>query len=89
MSGDSPDELESRWRIIGETVCFERLARGDAVIAGTGLRQEHAERVIEDIREREMRRRYESLKPLVISGEAGPDQMTEFRELAGKLKGRG
>ena len=88
LSGDSPAELESRWREIGETVCFERLARGDAVIAGTGLRAEHAERVLGDIRERAMRRRYEILKPLVISGEAEPEQAAEFRELAGKLKGR-
>jgi len=88
MSGDSPSELESRWREIGETVCFERIARGDAVIAGTGLKPEHAEKVLGEIRERAMRRRYEFLKPLVISGEAGSDQAAEFRELAGKLKGR-
>ena len=88
MSGDSPAELESRWREIGETVCFERLARGDAVVDGTGLRPEFAEKVLGDIRERALRRRYELLKPLVISGEAKPDQATEFRELAGKLKGR-
>ena len=87
MSGDSPEDLESRWREIGEMVCFERVARGDAVIAGTGLRPEHAERVLGDIRERAMRRRYEFLKPLVISGEAEAEQTAEFRELAQKLKG--
>ncbi|MCL2683993.1 MAG: DNA primase [Synergistaceae bacterium] len=88
MSGDSPVDLESRWRAIGETVCFERVARGDAVIAATGLKPEQAEKVLGDIRERAMRRKYEFLKPLVISGEAEPNQAAEFRELAGKLKGR-
>ena len=87
-SGDSPAELEARWRAIGETKCFERLARGDAVIAGIGLRREHAEKVLGDIQDRTMRRRYELLKPQVISGEAGPERTAEFRELAAKLKGR-
>ena len=89
VSGDTPEELESRWRAIGETVCFERVARGDAVTAATGLGLRHAERVLEDIRKRAIRRKYEFLKPLVISGEAKPDQVAAFRELAGKLKGRG
>jgi DNA primase len=88
VSGDSSAELESRWRAMGETACFERIARGDAVIAQTGLKSEHAGRVLEDIRDRAMRRRYELLKPLVISGDADPDQAAEFRGLAGKLKGR-
>jgi DNA primase len=88
VSGDSPEELESRWRTIGETLCFERIARGDAVIARAGLESEHADRVMDDIRVRSMRRRYEFLKPLVIRGEADPSETSEFRELAGKLKGR-
>jgi DNA primase len=88
VSGDSPEELEARWRAMGETVCFERVARGDAVAISAGLRSEHAEKIAEDIRLRAMRRRYEFLKPLVIRGDADGSQAAEFRELAGKLKGR-
>jgi hypothetical protein len=88
VSGDSPDDLEPRWRAMGETLCFKRLARGDAVITETGLKPEHAGRMAEDIRNRAMRRRYEFLKPMVIRGEAASSEVAEFRELAGKLKGR-
>jgi DNA primase len=87
-SGDSTSELESRWRVMGETLCLERIARGDAVVAETGLKAEHAEHVVNDIGRCATRRRYEFLKPLVIRGDAAPGEVTEFRELAKKLKGR-
>jgi DNA primase len=88
LSGDTPGELEERWRSLGETVCLERLVRGDAIVASTGLKSGHAEKLVEDIRGFAMRRRYDHLKPLVIRGDASPEQMREFRGLAAKLKGR-
>jgi DNA primase len=88
VSGDTPGELEPRWRALGEQICFERLARGNAVIDETGLRSEHADKIIEDIRVCAMRRRFDALKPLVIRGEAGKDETAEYHELARKLKGR-
>ncbi|MDR2780057.1 MAG: DNA primase [Synergistaceae bacterium] len=88
VSGDAPDELESRWRALGERICFERLARGDAVIGETGLKPEHADKIIEDIRVCAARRRLEVLKPLVIRGEAEKNEAAEYHELVKKLKGR-
>jgi DNA primase len=88
VAGDMPEELESRWRAMGEALCFERIARGDAVVSETGLKPEHADRVVGEIRDRAMLRRYELLKPLVIRGETSPGELAEFRELAVKLKGR-
>ncbi|MDR1508753.1 MAG: hypothetical protein LBS53_03870, partial [Synergistaceae bacterium] len=81
-------ELEPRWRALGERICFERLARGDAVIEETGLKPEHADKIIDDIRAGAMRRRFDALKPLVIRGEAGKDESAEYHELVRKLKGR-
>ena len=88
VSGDAPDELESRWRALGERKCFERLARGDAIIGENGLKPEHAGKIIEDIRVCAMRRRLDALKPLVIRGDAGKDETAEYHELVRKLKGR-
>jgi DNA primase len=89
VSGDTPEELESRWYAMGERLCFERIARGDAVASAAGLSSEFAERVLDDIRARAAWRRYEKLKPLVIRGEASPQETADYREAAKKLKSRG
>jgi DNA primase len=88
LSGDIPGELETRWRALGERKCFERLARGDAVLAENGLKPEHADKIIEDIRVCSTRRRLDALKPLVIRGEAGAEETAEYYELVKRLKGR-
>jgi hypothetical protein len=88
MSGDVPDVLEARWRSMDERLCFERLARGDAVIAEGGLTAEHAPIILNDIGLRSAKRRFESLKPLVITGEATEAEKAEYFELAKKIKGR-
>ncbi|MDR0764361.1 MAG: DNA primase [Synergistaceae bacterium] len=89
VSGDTPEELESRWRAMGERLCFERIAQGDAVAAAAGLSSEFAEKVLDDIRTRAARRRYEELKPLVIRGEASPQETADYLEAAKKLKSAG
>ena len=88
VSGDTPEELESRWHAMGERLCFERIAQGDAVAAAAGLSSEFAEKVLDDIRARAAWRRYEKLKPLVIRGEASPQETADYREAAKRLKSR-
>ena len=88
VSGDAPEELESRWYAMGERQCFERIARGDAVAAAAGLSSEFAGHVLNDIRTRAAWRRYEELKPLVIRGEASPQETADYREAAKRLKSR-
>jgi DNA primase len=86
VSGDAPGELESRWYAMGERLCFERIARGDAVADAAGLSSEFAEKLLDDIMMRAAWRRYEELKPLYIRGEASPQETAEYREAAKKLK---
>ncbi|MDR3164666.1 MAG: DNA primase [Synergistaceae bacterium] len=86
VSGDAPRELESRWYAMGERLCFERIARGDAVADAAGLSSEFAEKVLDDIRMRAAWRRYEELKPIYIRGEASPQETAEYHEAAKKLK---
>jgi DNA primase len=88
VMGDSPGDLESRWRALGERLSFERLARGDAVLAEGGLGPEHAGQIMEDIRTNAMQRRLKYLSPLKISEEATPEEKREYLELIKKLKGR-
>jgi DNA primase len=88
VSGDTPAELESRWHAMGERLCFERIAQGDAVAAAAGLSSDFAEKVLDKIREQAARRRYEELQPLYIRGEVSPREAAEYYEAAKKLKVR-
>ncbi|MDR1917321.1 MAG: DNA primase [Synergistaceae bacterium] len=87
LSGDTPQDLESRWRIMGESNCMGRIARGDAVLSAGSLGSEHAEKLLEDIRANAMRRKYDALRPIVLSEEACAEELMEYHELAKKLKG--
>jgi DNA primase len=87
LGGDSPADLELRWRVIGEQACPARLARGDAVLA-KGLGPEHADRLVADIKENALKRRYERLKLKVLSGDGTKEEIAEYDELAKKLKSR-
>jgi DNA primase len=87
-SGEPPADLESRWRSMGERMSFERLARGDAVLAGGGLGPEFADALVEAIRTNALKRRLKHLEPLKISGEATSEEIGEYFELMRKLKGR-
>jgi DNA primase len=86
LCGDSPSDLEVRWKIIGEQACPARLARGDAILA-KGLGPEHADKLIETIRVNALKRRYEQLKRKILSGDGAKEEMAEYDELAKKLKG--
>ena len=86
VSGDSPDALESRWRMLGERACFERLARGDLVRVREALGPEHAYKMMDYLKTGAMKRRVEVLKPLVISGDADSGEAAEYHDLEKKLK---
>jgi DNA primase len=87
LSGESPDELELRWREMGERNCQSRISRGDAVLSEGCLGPEHAARLIGDLRERALKRRYEVLKQKCLYGEATKEETAEYGALAKKLKG--
>jgi DNA primase len=86
LSGESPDELESRWRALGETGCPGRIARGDAVLA-EGLGPDDAPKMIETLRKRALTRRYDELTGRCLRGEATKDEIAEKDDLAKKIKG--
>ncbi|MDL2264016.1 DNA primase [Synergistaceae bacterium OttesenSCG-928-I11] len=87
LTGETPDELDRRWREIGESACPNRLARGDAVVSEGELQPDHVPKIVETLRTNALRRRYEGLKPLVLSEEASEAEIAEYIELARKLKG--
>jgi DNA primase len=87
LSGESPDEIDLRWRTIGETRCPGRIARGDAVLNGSGLDAEHAPQMIAELRKSAMKRRYDELTSKCLRGEAAAVEIAEKDDLAKKIKG--
>ncbi|MDR1019596.1 MAG: DNA primase [Synergistaceae bacterium] len=87
LSGESPEELERRWRSLGETNCPGRLARGDAVLAEGGIGADHAPKMIEEIRMMALKRRYDELTGKCLKGEATNGEIAEKDGLAKKIKG--
>ncbi|MDR0615939.1 MAG: DNA primase [Synergistaceae bacterium] len=87
LSGESPEELEMRWRALGETGCPARIARGDAILADGGLGPDHAPKMIETLRRKALTRRYDELKDKSLRGEATKDEIAEKDNLAKKIKG--
>ena len=89
MSGEDPSELEERWRSIGERDLPSRITRGDAVLAGGEMGSQHVDKIMESLRFNMARRRYETLKPLVLSERATREEITEYCRWAKRLKGGG
>ncbi|MDR1515269.1 MAG: DNA primase [Synergistaceae bacterium] len=87
LSGESPEELEARWRMLGETNCPGRIARGDAVLAEGGLGADHAPKMIAELRMRALKRRYDELTGKCLMGEAAAEEIAEKDCLAKKIKG--
>ncbi|MDR1481484.1 MAG: DNA primase [Synergistaceae bacterium] len=89
VSGENPNELEERWRHIGERDLPSRITRGDAVLAWGELGARHIDKIIDSLRVNMARRRYETLKPLVLSERATRNDIAEYHRWAKKLKGGG
>ncbi|MDR1884840.1 MAG: DNA primase [Synergistaceae bacterium] len=89
VSGESPGELEERWRSVGDRDCPGRIARGDAVLAGGEMGSQHVEKIVESLRMNMTRRRYEQMKPLVLSERATREEIVEYHKWARRLKGGG
>ncbi len=93
LSGESPLELESRWRAMGEDECLRRIARGDAILAREGLTGENRTgdrigKLTGELRAQALRRRYDLLRERYLLGEITDEERREYAELARGLKGK-
>lgn len=89
LSGETPEEMESRWGAIGDRLCPACLARGDAVVRSGDLRDEHMPKVVETLRKNSLKRKCERLKQRVASLDATDDEMRQYAALVKELKGGG
>lgn len=93
LSGESPEELENRWRAMGEDDCLRRIAKGDAILAKEGMTRdkrtdEQILRLTEELRAQALRRRYDFLRGRYLCGEITDRERKEYAELAKDLKNK-
>lgn len=87
LSGDQPEELMSRWLVIGDRACTQMAARCEAVVANGGYKAEHMPKLVADLKTRTLRRRYEVLRAKALADDLTDAELDGFRELTRMLKG--
>ena len=87
LSGETPRQLEERWRQLGDKRSYELIARGNGIIAREGIDAEKAESIAETIRRRCVEERVGSLNTKLKKGTASESEIQEHLKLTRILKG--
>jgi DNA primase len=87
LSGETPQQLEERWRQLGERKSFELIARGNGIIAREGIGADKADIIAETIRRRCIEERVASLNMKLKKGIATESELEEHLKLTRILKG--
>lgn len=89
LGGESPEELELRWQIAGDSVSPAIIAAGGASLEQMGLLPEEGLEVLSSIlRRRGIEREYATLKEKMLREKLTEEEILRFRDLAEDLKGR-
>jgi DNA primase len=87
LSGETPRQLEERWRQLGDRRSLELIARGNGIIAREGIDADKAESIAETIRRRCVEERVRSLNTKLKKGIASESEVQEHLKLTRILKG--
>ncbi|HAJ94008.1 MAG TPA: DNA primase, partial [Synergistaceae bacterium] len=87
LSGETPRQLEDRWRQLGDRRSFELIARGNGIIAREGIDADKAESIADTIRRRCVEERVGSLNIKLKKGTATETEVQEHLKLTRILKG--
>ena len=87
LSGESREELEARWRNLGDSSCLSVIARGNALLEQGQEETELADRLLKELRKATAEKRIKTLHAKMIRGEADGGDMAEYCELVKYVKG--
>lgn len=87
LSGETPHQLEERWRQLGDKRSFELIARGNGIVAREGIETDKAASIVETIRRRCVEERVASLNAKFKKGAATETEIQEHLKLTRILKG--
>ena len=87
LSGESREELETRWRNLGDSSCLSVIAKGNALLEQGQEETELADRLLKELRKATAEKRIKTLHAKMIRGEADGGDMAEYCELVKYVKG--
>jgi len=87
LSGETPQQLEERWRQLGEIKSFELIAKGNGIIAREGIDADKADIIAETMRRRCIEERVASLTAKLKKDIATEPEIEEHQKLTRILKG--
>ena len=87
LSGERPETLESRWLELNDSFPLSAIAiGGDFCDTLTGETEEKWNCITEALARRQMKKRYEHLRELMLRGQATSDDFNEYMKLSTQLK---
>ena len=87
LNGEQPEELEERWLKSGDRFPLEALAIGNAFCQQFDDKAEVWDVIINALKVKAMKSRYNALYSKMLRGEATRDEVEEVRKIASVLKG--
>lgn len=87
LSASSIEEVEARWHSLGETFPLRAISRGGDWCESLGESEGAWKAVLDVLEGRKNKGEYSLLKEKLSRGEATPDELMRFRELARSIKG--
>lgn len=87
LSGDSKEDLETRWRNFGDTKSLAVIAKGNALINSDEDDIDLADRLLKELRRATAQRRLKTLNTRMVEGTATNEELKEHFELVKYIKG--
>lgn len=87
LGGEVKEELEKRWKSLGDNKSMALLAAGDALLGNSEEGVELADKLLIELRRATAERRVKTLNAKMIQGIATAEEMKEHFELAKYIKG--
>ena len=87
LSGESPSQLENRWRQMGDTGALNIIAKGNGILSKEGIAADAAAKILNTLKKRCIENKVAALKIKLKKGTATEYEIEEHLNLTRILKG--
>ncbi|MCF0247298.1 MAG: hypothetical protein HUJ86_01695, partial [Synergistes sp.] len=87
LGGETPEMLEQRWQQMGDKIGMEIIARGNSLLSNNGIDDETAEKLIDTLRRRYLKKRLALLVSKIKAGKITDREYEDYLRFTRLLKG--
>ena len=87
LSGDEPEALERRWQQMNDMSGMQIIARGNSILSREGIGGDTAEKLMDTLRRRYLKKRLSSLVKKIKEGKISESEYEEYLKYTRLLKG--